>query len=80
MIAKLDRDHITTTDISTSSDIKTKAAPILKHPVAFGPNVMAIPFHKSLVKHFQITEDTVFQQEIVEGGILLRIVTKDASS
>jgi hypothetical protein len=50
-----------------------------KQPVAFG-SVMAIPLHKSLVKHFQITEDTVFQQEIVEGGILLRIVTKDASS
>jgi hypothetical protein len=62
-----------------SWDTKTTEVPILKHAIPIGPNVIVFPFHKSLVEHFQITEDTVFQQEIVEGGILLRIIRKDIS-
>ncbi len=73
---------------SSCSDINTAAVaenetPILKNPVGFGNEVIAIALHKSLVRHFGITENTLFQQEIVESGIFLKIVpntkTKDAS-
>ena len=82
MIAKSNKNQITTKSSSPNSDIKTTDAPalILKKPVAFGNDVMAIAIHRSLVKYFGITEATQIEEEIVEGvGILLRIVRKDVS-
>jgi hypothetical protein len=70
---------ITTMANSPSSDINTIPEPALKIVWNVGDNKVIV-IDKSIVKRLGISEDnTLFRQEIVEGGIFLRMVRKEAT-
>jgi hypothetical protein len=59
---------------TTSSDINTDSKPPLKKAWRVGPNVVVV-IDKKLIKRLGIDEEnTLFQEELAEGGILLRII------
>jgi hypothetical protein len=58
-------------------NIKTVTNPPLKIPWKVGSNTVVV-IDKSIIKRLGISEEsTLLQEEIVEGGILLRIVSKN---
>jgi hypothetical protein len=88
LINHIDGDQITTdvvahgvgrnnNDNSSSSDLNTIHHLPLKRAWKVGSNIVVV-IDKSIIKRLGISEEnTLLQEEIVEGGILLRIVTKN---
>ena len=60
-------------DDPSSNNINTVVDPPLKIPWKVGSNTVVV-IDKSIIKRLGISEDnTLLQEEIVEGGILLRL-------
>jgi len=62
-------------DSLSSSNINFKEKAPIKNVLTVG-NVTLVAIEESIVKNLGITGDTFFQEEVVENGILLRIIRR----